>query len=166
MKQVLRLTINSEPYELLIEPYWSLLDLLRDHLHLTGTKRGCDEGDCGACTVLLQGKTVTSCMVLALHAKDQAVITVEGLARGDKLHPVQEAFVKDGGVQCGYCTPRFDHVGGGAAAGEPASHGGGCQVRHRREFVPLHWLRQSGAGHPEGSRGDACRRSLAQDSRR
>jgi carbon-monoxide dehydrogenase small subunit len=105
MKQVLRLTINSEPYELLVEPYWSLLDLLRDHLHLTGTKRGCDEGDCGACTVLLQGKTVTSCMVLALHAKDKEVITVEGLARGDRLHPVQEAFVKDGGVQCGYCTP-------------------------------------------------------------
>ena len=105
MKHVLRLTINSEPYELLVEPYWSLLDLLRDHLHLTGTKRGCDEGDCGACTVLLQGKTVTSCMVLALHAKNKAVITVEGLARGDKLHPVQAAFVKDGGVQCGYCTP-------------------------------------------------------------
>jgi len=105
MKQVLRLTINSEAYELLVEPYWSLLDLLRDDLHLTGTKRGCDEGDCGACTVLLQGKTVTSCMVLALHAKDKDVITVEGLARGGKLHPVQEAFVTHGGVQCGYCTP-------------------------------------------------------------
>jgi aerobic carbon-monoxide dehydrogenase small subunit len=105
MKQVLRLTINSEPYELLVEPYWSLLDLLRDHLHLTGTKRGCDEGDCGACTVLLQGKAVPSCMVLALHANDKDVITVEGLARGGKLHPVQEAFVTHGGVQCGYCTP-------------------------------------------------------------
>lgn len=105
MKQVLRLTINSEPYELLIEPYWSLLDVLRDHLQLTGTKRGCDEGDCGACTVLLRGKTVPSCMVLALHARDKDVITVEGLARGGKLHPVQEAFVMHGGVQCGYCTP-------------------------------------------------------------
>ena len=105
MKQVLRLTINSEAYELLVEPYWSLLDLLRDDLHLTGTKRGCDEGDCGACTVLLQGKTAPSCMVLALHAKDKEVITVEGLARGGKLHPVQEAFVMHGGVQCGYCTP-------------------------------------------------------------
>jgi aerobic carbon-monoxide dehydrogenase small subunit len=105
MKQLLRLTINGEPHELLAEPYWSLLDLLRDHLHLTGTKRGCDEGDCGACTVLIQGRTATSCMVLALDACDQEVITVEGLAKGDKLHPVQEAFVKYGGVQCGYCTP-------------------------------------------------------------
>ena len=105
MKHALRLTINGELYELLIEPYWSLLDLLRDHLHLTGTKRGCDEGDCGACTVLMQGKTATSCMVLALDARDQDVITVEGLAKGDKLHPVQEAFVTSGGVQCGYCTP-------------------------------------------------------------
>jgi xanthine dehydrogenase YagT iron-sulfur-binding subunit len=70
MKQMLRLTINGEPYEWLVEPYWSLLDLLRDHLHLTGTKRGCDEGDCGACTVLLEGKTATSCMVLVLDVKD------------------------------------------------------------------------------------------------
>ena len=101
MKQLLRLTINGEPYELLVEPYWSLLDLLRDDLHLTGTKRGCDEGDCGACTVLIQGKAVTSCMVLALDAREKEVITVEGLVQGNKLHPVQEAFVTYGGVQCG-----------------------------------------------------------------
>jgi aerobic carbon-monoxide dehydrogenase small subunit len=105
MKHALRLTINGELYELLVEPYWSLLDLLRDHLQLTGTKRGCDEGDCGACTVLMQGRTATSCMVLALDVRDKEVVTVEGLAKGDKLHPVQEAFVKYGGVQCGYCTP-------------------------------------------------------------
>jgi len=105
MKHGMHLTINGEPYELLVEPYGSLLDLLRDQLHLTGTKRGCDEGDCGACTVLIQGKTATSCMMLALDAKDKEVVTVEGLARGDKLHPVQEAFVQYGGVQCGYCTP-------------------------------------------------------------
>jgi aerobic carbon-monoxide dehydrogenase small subunit len=105
MKHAMRLTINGEPNELLVEPYWSLLDLLRDRLHLTGTKKGCDEGDCGACTVLLQGKPVTSCMVLALDAKDTEVVTVEGLARGDRLHPIQDAFVRYGGVQCGYCTP-------------------------------------------------------------
>ena len=105
MKHAVRLTVNGEPSELLVEPYCSLLDLLRDQLHLTGTKRGCDEGDCGACTVLLQGKAVTSCMVLALDARDQEIITVEGLARGDRLHPIQEAFIKFGGVQCGYCTP-------------------------------------------------------------
>ena len=101
----MRLTINDELYELLVEPYWSLLDMLRDHLHLTGTKRGCDEGDCGACTVLIQGRTATSCMMLALDARDKDVITVEGLAKGNQLHPVQDAFVKYGGVQCGFCTP-------------------------------------------------------------
>jgi carbon-monoxide dehydrogenase small subunit len=105
MKHAMRLTINAEPYEVLVEPYSSLLDLLRDQLQLTGTKRGCDEGDCGACTVLLQGKTATSCMVLALDGRDKEIVTVEGLARGEKLHPVQEAFVTYGGVQCGYCTP-------------------------------------------------------------
>jgi aerobic carbon-monoxide dehydrogenase small subunit len=105
MKHSVRLTINGEPYELLVEPYCSLLDMLRDQLHLTGTKKGCDEGDCGACTVLVQGKAVTSCMVLALDAKDKEVVTVEGLARGDRLHPIQDAFVSYGGVQCGYCTP-------------------------------------------------------------
>jgi carbon-monoxide dehydrogenase small subunit len=105
MKHAMRLSINGEPNELLVEPYCSLLDLLRDQLHLTGTKKGCDEGDCGACTVLLQGKAVTSCMVLALDARDREVVTVEGLARGDRLHPIQDAFVRYGGVQCGYCTP-------------------------------------------------------------
>src|SRR2546428_13730844 len=105
MKHALSLTINGERYELLVDPYCSLLDMLRDHLHLTGTKKGCDEGDCGACTVLLQGQTATSCMVLALDARDQEIVTVEGLAQGEKLHPVQEAFVQYGGVQCGFCTP-------------------------------------------------------------
>jgi carbon-monoxide dehydrogenase small subunit len=105
MKRPLPLTINSERYEVLVEPYCSLLDMLRDSLHLTGTKKGCDEGDCGACTVLLDGKPVTSCMVLALDARDREIITVEGLAQENRLHPVQEAFVQHGGVQCGFCTP-------------------------------------------------------------
>lgn len=105
MKHAMHLTINGEAYEVLVEPYCSLLDMLRDQLHLTGTKKGCDEGDCGACTVLIQGKTATSCMMLALDAKDKEVVTVEGLVKGEKLHPVQEAFVQYGGVQCGYCTP-------------------------------------------------------------
>jgi len=105
MKHALSLTINGERYELLVEPYCSLLDMLRDYLHLTGTKKGCDEGDCGACTVLIQGQTATSCMVLALDTRDKDILTVEGLAQGEKLHPVQEAFVKYGGVQCGFCTP-------------------------------------------------------------
>jgi aerobic carbon-monoxide dehydrogenase small subunit len=105
MKHPLSLTINGEPHELLVEAYGSLLDLLRDVLQLTGTKKGCDEGDCGACTVLMHGKTVTSCMVLALDARDQEITTVEGLMQNHRLHPVQDAFVQYGGVQCGFCTP-------------------------------------------------------------
>ena len=105
MKHPNRLAVNGETYEVLVEGFASLLDTLRDELHLTGTKKGCDEGDCGACTVILDGKTVTSCLVLAMDANGRDVLTVEGLAQGEKLHPVQQAFLEDGGVQCGFCTP-------------------------------------------------------------
>ena len=88
----------------MVEPYYSLLDTLRDEMQLTGTKKGCDEGDCGACTVLLNGKPVCSCLVLAHSAHDGEVTTIEGLANGQELHPVQQAFVEYGGLQCGYCT--------------------------------------------------------------
>ena len=105
MPQPMNLTINGESYSVAVEPYCSLLDMLRDQLQLTGTKKGCDEGDCGACTVLMDGKTVTACMVLALDARDREITTVEGLRRDGMLHPVQAAFVEYGGVQCGFCTP-------------------------------------------------------------
>ena len=105
MKKPLRMTVNGEPQQLFVEPYCSLLDGLRDELHLTGTKKGCDEGDCGACTILLNGKPVTSCLVLAHSAHDAQVTTVEGLADRERLHPVQQAFVDRGGLQCGFCTP-------------------------------------------------------------
>ena len=105
MKTPLKVTVNGEAREFLVEPYSSLLDALRDKLHLTGTKKGCDEGDCGACTVLFNGKPVTSCLVLAHGAHDAQVTTIEGLAGPDGLHPVQQAFVTYGGLQCGFCTP-------------------------------------------------------------
>ena len=105
MKHPIRLTVNGEPYELLVEPFASLLDTLRDELRLTGTKKGCDEGDCGACTVILDGIAVTSCLVLAASANGKDVLTVEGLAQEGKLHPMQQAFLEEGGVQCGFCTP-------------------------------------------------------------
>jgi carbon-monoxide dehydrogenase small subunit len=105
MKKPLQLTVNGEPCQIFVEPYYSLLDTLRDELHLTGTKKGCDEGDCGACTVFLNGKPVTSCLVLAHSAHEAEVTTIEGLATPERLHPVQQAFVDHGGLQCGFCTP-------------------------------------------------------------
>jgi carbon-monoxide dehydrogenase small subunit len=112
MKKVLQITVNGVERTILVEPYYSLLDTLRDELHLTGTKKGCDEGDCGACTVLLNGQPVTSCLVLAHSAHDAEVATVEGLASSGapgrdqtRLHPVQRSFAENGGLQCGYCTP-------------------------------------------------------------
>ena len=105
MRKTLQLTVNGELRQVLVEPYYSLLDALRDDIRLTGTKKGCDEGDCGACTVFLNGKPVTSCMVLAHSAHDSEVTTIEGLANLEELHPVQQAFVDHGGLQCGFCIP-------------------------------------------------------------
>ena len=106
MKQVIRATINGEARELAVEPYRSLLDVLRNEAGLTGTKKGCDVGDCGACTVILDGKPVNSCLVLGVEVKNCEIVTIEGLQPGpDRLHPLQENFIKYGGAQCGFCTP-------------------------------------------------------------
>ena len=105
MKQLIKLKINGDSYEVAVEPWRTLLEVIRDTIGLTGTKRGCDEGDCGACTVLMNGRSVNSCLVLAVEAQGQEITTIEGLADGDQLHPIQQAFVEHGGLQCGYCTP-------------------------------------------------------------
>lgn len=106
MKSVtIRTTINSKTYELDVLPNMTLLDLLRDELGLTGTKRGCEIGECGACTVLLNGEAVNSCLVLAPQIDGQDVLTVEGLADAEKLHPLQESFLDHDAVHCGFCTP-------------------------------------------------------------
>src|SRR5271156_4867569 len=97
----IRLTVNGKPQRIEVEDRWTLVELLRDHLGLTGTKIGCDRGECGACTVLLDGKPVYACSNLAVWANGRAVQTVEGLARGDRLHPLQEAFIEHDGPQCG-----------------------------------------------------------------
>jgi carbon-monoxide dehydrogenase small subunit len=105
VKRLITLTVNGNTYEVAIEPRQSLLQVLREELHLTGTKEGCSEGECGACTVFLDGQTVDSCLIFALEANGREVVTIEGLATGDTLHPLQKAFAEYGGVQCGFCTP-------------------------------------------------------------
>ena len=105
MKKSVKLTINHRDYDLAVEPNETLLEVLRDRLELTGTKTGCNTGDCGACTVLMDGKPVNSCLVLAVRADGCAISTVEGLAEGEDLHPLQAAFLDKGAVQCGFCTP-------------------------------------------------------------
>jgi xanthine dehydrogenase YagT iron-sulfur-binding subunit len=104
-KVPLKLEVNGKKYKLKVEPRTTLLDLLRENLNLTGTKKGCDYGQCGACTVHVDGQRVNSCLSFAVMHDGKKVTTIEGLADGDKLHPMQEAFVKHDGFQCGYCTP-------------------------------------------------------------
>ena len=101
----LQLEINGKPYDLSVEPRVTLLDLLREQLGLTGTKKGCDHGQCGCCTVLVDGRRINSCLSLAVTNQGKKITTIEGLAKGDDLHPMQEAFMKHDGFQCGYCTP-------------------------------------------------------------
>lgn len=101
----LNLKVNNKAYTLKVEPRVTLLDLLREELHLTGTKKGCDHGQCGACTVHVDGQRINSCLSLAVMNEGKSVTTIEGLAKGDQLHPMQAAFIKHDGFQCGYCTP-------------------------------------------------------------
>lgn len=101
----LNLKVNNKPYVLKVEPRVTLLDLLREQLYLTGTKKGCDHGQCGACTVHVNGERINSCLSLAVMNEGKSITTIEGLAKGDELHPMQAAFIKHDGFQCGYCTP-------------------------------------------------------------
>jgi aerobic carbon-monoxide dehydrogenase small subunit len=105
MKRLISLKINGQEHEVAVPASRTLLELLREDLMLTGTKEGCDDGTCGSCTVLLDGKPIRSCLLLAVEAKGKEVTTIEGLAEGEKLHPIQQAFVDKGAIQCGYCSP-------------------------------------------------------------
>ena len=99
------LKVNGIDYNLKIEPRRTLLEVLRENLGLMGTKKACNEGECGACTVIMDGRAVTSCLLLAVDAQGKEIITIEGLSEGEKLDPIQESFLKHGGLQCGFCTP-------------------------------------------------------------
>jgi carbon-monoxide dehydrogenase small subunit len=103
--QVVKLTVNGETTEVTVDPWVTLLEAIRDKLELTGTKEACSLGECGACTVILDGKAVNSCLVLAVEAKGKEVLTIEGLRKSGELHPLQQAFIDEGAVQCGFCTP-------------------------------------------------------------
>jgi carbon-monoxide dehydrogenase small subunit len=106
MKRIIPVTLNGEARELVVEPNRSLLDALRNEGALTGTKKGCDVGECGSCTVLLNGKPVNACLVLAVEVSDATLVTIEGIQRSsDELHPLQENFMRFGAAQCGFCTP-------------------------------------------------------------
>jgi xanthine dehydrogenase YagT iron-sulfur-binding subunit len=125
MSLSISLNINGEQRAIeLDDPRVTLLDLLREHLHLTGTKKGCDRGQCGACTVLLDGRRINSCLALAASQDGADILTIEGLARGDELHPLQEAFIAHDALQCGFCTPgqimsALGLIGEGRSGGEP-----------------------------------------------
>ena len=105
MKQIVNLKVNGVAHQVEIDTRRTLLEVIRESLGLMGTKKGCDEGDCGACTVLMDGKPVNSCLVLAIEAQDKAITTIEGLASNGKMDPIQDAFVANGAFQCGFCTP-------------------------------------------------------------
>ncbi len=105
MKVSMSLVVNGEHYRVGVEPWTTLLGLLRDLVHLTGTKEGCGTGDCGTCIVLVEGRPVNSCLMLAVDAQGREVTTIEGLALGEELHPLQRSFLEKGAVQCGFCTP-------------------------------------------------------------
>jgi len=104
-KEIAKFIVNGKPHEVIIEPYMTLLDVLREQIGLTGTKYACGSGHCGACTVLLDGKAISACLTLAVTAKEKDILTIEGLVEGTTLHPIQQAFVDYGAIQCGFCTP-------------------------------------------------------------
>jgi carbon-monoxide dehydrogenase small subunit len=109
MKHDIQLTVNGDSYSLAIDPSRTLNQVLREDLNLTGTKLGCGSGDCGACTVIVEGRSVSSCLTLAVEVDGKEIMTVEGLAlSGEKLHPIQEAFIEKGAIQCGFCTPGME----------------------------------------------------------
>jgi carbon-monoxide dehydrogenase small subunit len=105
MKHPITLDINGETYEVVVEPDDLLVDVIRDHLDLTGTKKSCGSGECGSCTVLMDGVPVPSCLVLAMEGRGKKITTIEGLSKDGQLHPLQKSFVEKGAIQCGFCTP-------------------------------------------------------------
>jgi carbon-monoxide dehydrogenase small subunit len=105
VKSIITLTVNDTAYQVAVTPWQTLLEVLRDELGLIGTKRGCDVGTCGVCTVIMDGKAVLSCLLLAVECAGHSITTIEGISSADSLHPIQKSFIENGAIQCGFCTP-------------------------------------------------------------
>ena len=141
MKEI-RITVNGKLYELSVRPHATLLEVIREDLGLTGTKEGCGVGECGACTVIMNGKTVNACLVLAPEADGKEITTIEGLAQGEKLDPIQQAFYEIGGLQCGFCTPGMIMSTKALLAETPEPYRPGDTQGPGRKFLSLHGLHQ------------------------
>ena len=134
------LRVNGKKYDLRIDPRTTLLDCLREHLHLTGSKKGCDHGQCGACTVHINGRRVNSCLCFAAMYEGDEITTIEGLGQPENLHAMQAAFVAHDAYQCGYCTSRPDHVGGGVVEGTVRTGRRRGEGIHERQYLSLRRL--------------------------
>ncbi len=151
MKIRLRLTVNDEPHEVLVAPHKTLLEVLREDLQLTGTKHGCELGECGTCTVLVDGVPVLSCLALPADLEGRAIATVEGMADGSRLHPLQQSFAELGAAQCGYCTPGILLTAKALLADRARADARRDPRGARRQPLPLHGLHEDpGRGRARG----------------
>ena len=150
------LTVNGRTHKLLVEARWSLLHVLRDHLGLTGTKVGCERGECGACTVLIDGKARYACMTLAVEADGHDITTVEGLMSGEELGPTQRAFAEEDAFQCGYCTPGQVMAAEGLLRANPSPDPRPDPPRHGGQHLPVRGVRPHLQGRREGGRSEAA----------
>ena len=149
----IHLTLNGESRAFTVEPRETLLHVLRERAHLTGAKKGCDLGECGACTVIMDGRAVNSCCVFAIEADGSTVETIEGIGTADEPHPLQQAFIDAGAIQCGYCTPGMIMAAKALLDRDSPSHARGDPRRHVRQPLPLHGLHEDRGGHRRGLQG-------------
>jgi carbon-monoxide dehydrogenase small subunit len=155
----IRLTVNETPRRLAVEPRRLLSDMLRDDLGLTGANVGCEHGSCGACTVLVDGQSVRSCLIFAVQANDRAVMTVEGLAQNGAMHPLQEAFWEQQGLQCGFCTPGFLMSAYEFLQQNPDPQRRRDPPRTFRQYLSLYWLSAYRRCRPRRRREDGRNRN-------